>query len=197
MHELEVDSGSCVIFCYHNIILLPRLNLSMSNKKISNEVITGLFVLAAALITGLFTLIAPLITNPPKSQEPNPQNPIPEQLAEGQWEIVEKLTIKDKSLNIVWRYIPSIEGNALILKGRKVKVDYKNPTSGEKKAVSICTLKLKEKKAEGGCKEFNDQGDLLETSVKLEFSDDFRSVTGYFEKDGRRGPRLTGTKSSI
>lgn len=51
---MEADSGSCVIFCYYRIILLPRLNLSMSNKKISKEAI-------AAIIAGLFGLGAALI----------------------------------------------------------------------------------------------------------------------------------------
>ena len=157
-----------------------------------NPIIVALIGAAGLIIAAVAPVLINKSPNPP---EPILPNSIPEQLAEGEWEIVEKLKIEDKSLNIVWKYIPSLKDNTLILKGRKVKVNYKDPTSGEKLATSICTLKLKEKKAEGECKEFNAQGGLLETNVKLEFSDNFRSVTGNFEKNGVRGSKLSGTKS--
>jgi hypothetical protein len=76
-------------------------------------------------------------------------------------------------------------------------VDHANPTVGEKQAISVCNLKLKGNQAEGECDESNAKGDVLKTNVKLTFGEDFTLVTGYFEKDGRRGSKLTGTKSSI
>jgi hypothetical protein len=39
--------------------------------------------------------------------------------------------------------------------------------------------------------------EVLRANVKLTFSENFTLVTGYFEKDGRRGSILTGVKSSI
>jgi hypothetical protein len=83
-------------------------------------------------------------------------------------------------------------GRGLI--GRKIKVNHADPTPGEKIAISVCNVKFKGSKAEGECKESNAKHEVLRTNVKLNFEDDFKSVTGYFEKDGRRGPQLIGAK---
>ena len=74
-------------------------------------------------------------------------------------------------------------------------MDCKDPTSGEKKAISICNLRFKGNQAEGECEELNYKSEVLTTDVKLIFQDDFKSVGGYFVNNGRRGPKLIGTKS--
>jgi hypothetical protein len=169
---------------------LPRLSLSM--KFLKDNIITAALIGAAgAIIAGV---AAALITKSPISPEPIPPTPVPPSLAQGEWEIIEKVTIREKNVDIVWKYKPNIKDNILRLRGQKIKVDYKDPTSGEKKAISVCNLKFKGNQAEGECEESNAKGDVLITDVKLIFQDDFKSVTGYFEKDGRRGPQLIGTK---
>jgi hypothetical protein len=150
--------------------------------KISKEV-------AAAIVGGLFLLGSTLIGSWDKIFPTQVSNSIPASLAQGEWEITEK-----GEYLIVWKYKPNLKDNNLELTGRKIKVNYKDPTIGDKKATSVCNLKLKENQGEGECKEFTAQGGLIITNVKLTFADNFTSVTGYFERDGRRGPKLTGTK---
>jgi hypothetical protein len=169
---------------------LPRLSLSMQFLKYS-VIIAALIGAAGTIINGVLTA---LIAKPPSPPEPISPTPVPLSLAQGEWEIIEKVTIREKNVDIVWKYRPNIKDNTLRLRGQKIKVDYKDPTSGEKKAISVCNLKFKGNQAEGECEESNSKGDVLITDVKLIFQDDFKSVTGYFEKDGRRGPQLIGTK---
>jgi hypothetical protein len=155
-------------------------------------------IILAAIITAIGTIIGGVLTGliakPPSPTEPILPTPVPPSLAQGEWEIIEKVTIREKNVDIVWKYKPNIKENTLRLRGQKMKVDYKDPTSGERKAISVCNLKFKGNQAEGECEESNAKGDVLITDVKLIFQDDFKSVTGYFEKDGRRGPQLIGTK---
>jgi hypothetical protein len=155
-------------------------------------------IIIAAVITTVGGIIgvvaAALITKSPSPPEPIPPTPVPPSLAQGEWEIIEKVKIREKNVDIVWKYKPNIKDNVLRLRGQKIKVDYKDPTSGEKKAISVCNLRFKGNQAQGECEESNSKGDVLITDVKLIFQDDFKSVTGYFEKDGRKGPQLIGTK---
>jgi hypothetical protein len=163
----------------------------MSIKKPSKEV-------SAAIVGGIFALVAALIGSSDKIFSPGQAtNSIPISLGQGEWEITEKVKIQGKNVDIVWKYRPNIKDNTLRLRGQKIKVDYANPTIGERKAISVCNLLLKGNQAEGECEESNAKDEVLRANVKLTFTENFTLVTGYFEKDGRRGSILTGVKSSI
>jgi hypothetical protein len=55
---LEVDSGSCVVLLYYEVIVLPRPNLSMSTGNQSNGILTFINKHKALIATGILAPIA-------------------------------------------------------------------------------------------------------------------------------------------
>jgi hypothetical protein len=160
-------------------------------KFLKDNIIVAAFIGAVgAIVAGVTAASVPLIASNWEKFFPNQTSTVvPLSLAQGDWEITEK----GKYL-IVWKYKPNLKDNNLELRGRKIKVNHKDPEIGDKIAESVCNLKFKGSQSEGECQEFTASGTTIITNAKLTFTDNFTSVTGYFENNGRRGPILIGTK---
>jgi hypothetical protein len=182
---LEVDSSSCVVFWYYNVIVSPRLpHLSMKiSKEVAAAIVGGPFILGAALIGSWDKIFPP----------PLPIPPIPE--VKGPWRITEKGRSTKDGLEIVWDYNSKIiDSTTIRMRGKKIKVNGKAATSGEKLAQSVYNLTIKGNKAEGDFEESNSQGTVLRGKVKLDFTENFRLVSGYLENDGGEGSTLLGER---
>jgi hypothetical protein len=187
MHELEGDSGSCVVLLYYDVIVLPHL--SMSTKKISKEV-------AAAIIGGLFTLgagVSAALIGSWNNFFP-PSHSLA--LAQGDWKIIEKLKLKQDSSEIDWKYKASIiNTTTLSMEGKKVKVDNKKITREEESVTSVYKLTFKDNNAEGKYTESNAKKSDLSGTVKLTFSDTFTSFEGStYDNSGREVSTIRGSK---
>jgi hypothetical protein len=87
----------------------------------------------------------------------------------GTWLVVEKVKPEQGGWEIVWLYDAIVRDDTLEMKGRKTRVDSKEPTSGEKMALSIFNLSLKGLKAEGKFEEENYRGEILRGDIKMIF----------------------------
>lgn len=84
-------------------------------KFLKDNIITAALIGAAgAIIAGV---TAALIAKPPSPTELISLTPVPQSLAQGEWEIIEKVTIREKNVDIVWKYKPNIKDNTLRLRG--------------------------------------------------------------------------------
>ena len=111
----------------------------------------------------------------------------------GHWEVVERPVRTGQGWdNIVWRYQIGGEGDEVTVAGRKVKVDGKEPTRGEKAAKTAGTLKLVGSKALGVVMETNFRGQQLRGRWEMEVSDGGKSFSGTVFEDRKPATRLSG-----
>jgi hypothetical protein len=112
----------------------------------------------------------------------------------GKWVVIEKVKPEQGGWEIIWEFTANVSEKSLTLKGHKTRVNGKEPTRGEKKAVSIFNLTLDGVKAEGTFEETNYRNETLRGNIKMMFAGDFMSLSGrVFQGDEEVGT-FTGNK---
>jgi hypothetical protein len=161
----------------------------MSNEKQSNKV-----AIIVALIPAVAVVIGALIANWDKVF-PNQSLCSVIALTQGEWEITEQLKSQKDSTKIFWIYQSNILNNTLRMRGKKIKVNDKEPTESEKKAISVFNLTFKGYQAEGEFEESNSKDNVLRGTVKINFSEKLTSLSGHLYENGREVSTLVGNKN--
>lgn len=96
----------------------------------------------------------------------------------GNWIVIEKLKPEQGSWEIMWEFVADVYENTLTLRGNKIRVNGKEPSLGEKQALSIFKLTLDGLQAEGTFEETNYRNETLRGNIKMTFANDFKSFSG-------------------
>ena len=98
----------------------------------------------------------------------------------GNWKIIEKVpaSTTETPYDIEWAYNAEINGNRIILVGKKTRVAGKLPTKGELKATSTLSLSLQGRFGEGWLEEVNHRGEKLTGSIRITLSQNSLSLLG-------------------
>jgi hypothetical protein len=112
----------------------------------------------------------------------------------GDWVMVENVKPEDGGYNIIWSYNATLQNGILTMRGRKTQVNNKEPTWGEKKALSIFRLTLDGFKAKGKFEEEDYKHEILQGNVEIIFDADLLSLRGSVLREGKEIATFTGSK---
>jgi hypothetical protein len=115
-------------------------------------------------------------------------------LIAGDWIVIEKVKPEQGGYNIIWLYTATVRSNILTMEGRKTRVNDKEPTSGEKDALSVFRLVLDELKAGGKFEEKNYRDEILQGNIEMFFDSDLTSLHGSVFQGGKEIATFTGSK---
>jgi hypothetical protein len=133
--------------------------------------------------------------SPSVQSQPNIISSVPKyELAQGEWRIIENVKLEQGGYRIVWKYNSNILDGNLRMKGRKIAVNHKESTIGEKQAISVYNLMFKGHKAEGEFEEINYKNEILRGVVKITFDKNLESFSGSLYQDGKEVSTLYGTR---
>ena len=135
----------------------------------------------------------PIDSKPPDPEPPKISN---HNFLEGKWIVEERATSELENWKVItWDYDLKISNNTLKLEGRKIGVDGKEPTRGERLAVSILELEYDGfYQANGRFEETNYRGEVLQGAVKLDFATDLKSFNGVARGRSENTSSITGRK---
>lgn len=119
-------------------------------------------------------------------------DPINNPLVTGKWMITEHVAESQGGWVILWNYELSIIDNSVTLRGAKIRVNDKAPTSGELRAKSIISVRLEGHEGIGNFEEINHKNQKITGNVKLNFAHDWKSLTGYSFNDSEQISTYSG-----
>lgn len=118
----------------------------------------------------------------------------------GVWVVFEQVNKEHGGEEIIWNYEAAVNGRELTMRGRKTVVNEPGESTArralmpdEKLTSSTFTLVLKGLQAEGASDEQDPNGHVYST-LKIQFSEDFKSLSGTLKTGGTEVSTLYGSK---
>lgn len=117
----------------------------------------------------------------------------------GTWLIFEQVNKDHGGWEIIWSYAASVSGSQLAMHGKKTTVNEPGSAAprelapGEKATVSVYSLTLAGLEAEGTSDEQDPNGHVY-SALKLQFSEDLKSLSGTLKTGGADVSTLYGSK---
>jgi len=118
-------------------------------------------------------------------------------LLTGKWMITERVAESQGGWVILWNYELSMTDNSVTLRGAKIRVNDKAPTSGELRAKSIINVRLEGHEGIGNFEEINHKNQKITGNVKLSFAHDWKSLTGYSFSDSEQISTYSGHRIDL
>jgi hypothetical protein len=136
---------------------------------------------------------------PTPSLQPSPSidansSPMEYRSLEGKWLVVEKTKPEHGNLEIIWEYDAKVSNKVLVMRGRKTRVNGREPSKGESIVVSTYRIDIEDFNAKGEFEETNYRKEILHGLVKISFAKNLKSFNGTSYQGNQEIASMTGNK---
>lgn len=115
-------------------------------------------------------------------------------LLEGKWLVVEKTKPEHGNLEIIWEYDTKVSNKVFMMRGRKTRVNGREPSTGESVVVSTYRIDIEDFNAKGEFEETNYRKEILRGLVKISFAKNLKSFNGTLYQGNQEIASMTGNK---
>jgi hypothetical protein len=113
---------------------------------------------------------------------------------EGKWLIVEKVKPEHGNWDVIWEYDAKVSNKVLMMRGRKTRVNGREPSKGEIMAISTYRMDIEDFNAKGDFEETNYRKEILRGLVKISFAKNLKSFNGTLYQGNQEIASMTGNK---